>query len=238
MMVTLLKRSFTYILLVLFFTAFTFTYKQFLDTNLSIQFVKERKSVFKSFMSTKDSCKFHDINKKQQQQQQHEIQHQKRNILIQKNYTKVFVFLLKKLSKWTENLWCWIFVALVVVVVHFDWVKSHLGNLDSECLLLLYVNNFCLFFSKTFFYIFIIVVVVVVVVSWYYKTTETAFSVIHTVGLITKAHKMGDNHTEWNTFYVNRLLCWTLIVVQHYEWYKRSFADSLNRTEYMWLQFN
>lgn len=98
MMVTLLKRSFTYILLVLFFTAFTFTYKQFLDTNLSIQFVKERKSVFKSFMSTKDSCKFHDINKKQQQQQ-HEIQHQKRNILIQKNYIKVFVFVLKKLSK-------------------------------------------------------------------------------------------------------------------------------------------
>lgn len=124
-------------------------------------------------MSTKDSCKFHDIKNNNNQPIQH---NRKQKILIQKNYTKVFGFPCEKLSKWTENLWCWIFVGLVVVV-HFDWVKSHLGNLDFECLLLLYVNNFFLyiFLKLLFIYFFVLLSSLSVVVSLVLQNNRNSF---------------------------------------------------------------
>lgn len=64
-------------------------------------------------MSTKDSCKFHDIKNNNNNQ----FNITKKKILIQKNYTKVFVFLLKN----CQSEWKIFGVGLVVVVVVFTF---------------------------------------------------------------------------------------------------------------------
>lgn len=134
-------------------------------------------------MSTKDSCKFHDTK----------FQLKKTN---SKKLHKTFRFPSEQYCQSERKIFgVGFFFSLLLLI--FDWVKSHLGNLDFECLLLLYVNKF----SKTLF------------IFYYYcrrRCSQLALQnnnvFIHTVGLITKACKMRGRLMQNGTwFQFNRL---------------------------------
>lgn len=108
-------------------------------------------------MSTKDSCKFHDIKNNNNNQ----FNITKKKILIQKNYTKVFVFLLKN----CQSEWKIFGVGLVVVVVvlYILTGSSPIWGIWilNACCCFMSTIFFFIYFSKTFIYIIFFVIVVV-----------------------------------------------------------------------------